>query len=127
MASRIEHFETSIGAGALNNTSFTFAGGEGVVEQLDVFFPSGCVGLVTAQVLLAGFQVIPFDTTKVLRGNNREFTFPIEDYLTTNAWGILLNNSDTRSHTVTTTFHIAPIEPETVDTQLDILVLPVRG
>lgn len=127
MASRIEHFETSIAAGTLDDTSFAFAGGEGVVEQIDVFFPSGCVGLVTAQVLLAGFQVIPFDTTKVLRGNNREFTFPIEDYLTTNAWGILLNNLDSRAHTVTTTFHISAIDTDTYDSQLEILVLPVRG
>lgn len=127
MANRIEYFETTCAAGTSVSETFPFAGGDGNVARIRVFFPRGCGGLVRARVRYAGQQVVPFDATKAMKGNNRMFDFAISGYPVGTAWSMGVANDGKRSHTIKTWFHIDEIEPPpAIDSDYaDAILLPL--
>ena len=106
MAQRVESFDTTCAAGQSVSEDFPFTGGVGEVTRIKVWFPKGCNNLVRARIRYAGGQVIPFDTTKALRGSGRYQDVFIEGYPVGDGWSMGVANDDRWPHTLRTLFFI---------------------
>jgi len=88
----------------------------GVITQVIIIFPAGCVGLVNVQFFMGGHQFVPSTEGQVLKGNDILITSPefleINDaprIITIKTW----NDDDTYDHTV-----------EILITQLEAIAIP---
>lgn len=79
----------------------------GVVEQVMVEFPAGCVGLVGIRISLGLFQLWPLTADQWLVANNVTLTFPADHVLRSRETRLRIEtyNEDTQhDHTVTVSF-----------------------
>lgn len=122
MADRTHVFRQTVSAFGAASPSFTFPR-QGEVEQIDIRFPRGCLGLVTVSVIYGSSVIIPYQGTPLVAGDNETFKFEIEDTPTGTGWGATINNADQyHPHTVDFIFHINELSLGD-DTSLPPLIL----
>jgi hypothetical protein len=109
MSERLEEFAITVAAGSSGLDLVDFAGGDGVVTAVRVYFPSGCAGKVGVQVWQSGVRVVPKTENVYLRANAKELRFETNAYPTGNAWGMFSVSSDLYDHTIRLGFEINEI------------------
>lgn len=81
----------------------------GIVQQVDVEFPSGCVGLVHTLCRRATHQVWPTNDSSNLHSNGRTITWPDDYELDAAPFGFRLfawSEDDTFEHVITWRFGV---------------------
>lgn len=112
---------------AAPGVSFAFTDmAEGIVDRIDVVIPNGHANLTGLRVYYANNQVIPFKGTQYLSGNNRRYSFDVEDFPTGQGWGGLAFNTDKIAHTFRMLFYIDDIVPDTTTGVPPAVLLPLE-
>lgn len=113
MAQRVESFDAATAAGGAAGTNFSFAGGDGTVNEIRVRFPKGCNNLVRCVIFYGDSPVIPFSGAEWLDGDDQEYRFEVEDFPTGDGWSAFVTNNDAAyAHTLRVTFLIDEVAVE---------------
>src|SRR5215475_13093300 len=66
---------------------------------IDIIIPDGHNGVTGIKILWSGTQVIPYDDTLFLTGNDEKVHVEVDTYITQNALTIVTYNTDVWPHT----------------------------
>jgi hypothetical protein len=80
-----------------------FTVGLGIIDFIEVEFPAGCVGLVHAKILYNTVQIVPYNPSQALYGDDRVFHLPMNYRIDVPPYDlrfIVWNEDDTYQHTV---------------------------
>lgn len=106
MTDRLEVFHVTVSGAQLTDVTTDLDFTDGIVEQIDILFPDGCLGNVRAKVLYGGTQVIPRGTS-ALRANNETVKIPLSGLFPTgSSWQLALSNIDFFDHELEIRFYI---------------------
>jgi len=126
VANRLEVFRVTAAAAAQAVPLLNLGQAHKLVNSVAIDFPDGCAGFVSAQLLYAGGLVIPQAGQDPPKGNEQTFPFAMNYELDGNAWQAVVVNSDPQyAHTVTFTFDVDDLIPESTLPLPSILLLPV--
>lgn len=122
MADRVETFQVTINALSLSPVTTDLEFPDGVIDQIDVLFPNGCLGLVQAALLYGGTQVIPSQASSI-RANNETVSFPLSGLFPSGQdWQISLVNNGLFAHTVEIRFYVTELKLPVTSTALPVPV-----
>ncbi len=108
-------------------TSFAFTDMlDGIVEQIKVVIPRGHNNLTGIRVYYANAQVIPHLGAQYLSGDDRTFTFEVDDFPTGKGWGGLAFNDDKYAHTFRMLFSIRELADESPLQLPPLVLLPLE-
>jgi hypothetical protein len=109
VADRLEVFHVTAGGIQLSDVTTDLEFVDGIVEQVDIMFPDGCLGNVRLRLLYGGTQVIPRGTSQ-LRANNETVKIPLSGLFPTgSAWQVAMSNGDFFEHEVEIRFYVREI------------------
>lgn len=93
----------------------------GLIDDIEVEFPSGCVGLVHCTISLHAYQIVPWNLTSSLSGDNRIIKVYPAISLIEEPLEIIIrgwNLDDTYTHTLNVSINISKQAEPTVKTLL---------
>ena len=100
-------------AGTVKSSSETqtIKANSGLVKQLRIFFPSGCINLVHIRIFYRGVQILPSNTDKEFIGDDLEVNLQgLDVELNDEPATIVISgwNTDTNTHQITGEIVIEP-------------------
>lgn len=107
MADIIHQFQVSIPAGTTKASPFSksFSLPSEIIQLIDLDVPPGPGGLMGFYLAASGQQVIPFEMGQYLVWDDREKSWPVENFPTSATWSIVGYNLGVFPHTVVVRFH----------------------
>lgn len=116
MADIIHQFQATIPANTPKNAlhSVSIPLPSEVIQLIDLDVPPGPSGLMGFYLAVSGQQMIPFEVGEFLVWDDREKSWPVENFPTSATWQIVGYNLGNFDHTVTVRFHSQSAVPTTV-------------
>lgn len=129
MADWIESFTVTVAANVASPgvESVLTTRQDGVVERVEIVIPNGHAGLTGIAMFFSLAQVIPYVGGQFVRGNNRRYSFDLDNLPTGQLWQAFAFNTDIRSHSFRVLFHIAAISPLDDEVLPSVILLPYPG
>lgn len=107
MADIIHQFQATIPPGTTKASPFSvkIPLPSEVVQLIDLDVPPGPAGLMGFYLAVSGQQMIPFEMGEWLVWDDREKSWPVENFPTSATWSIVGYNLGVFAHTITVRFH----------------------
>lgn len=79
-----------------------------IVDAIQIVVPPGPAGLMGFAITASGLTVIPYDSDSWVITSGENITWPLEEQITSGAWGVRAYNTGTSDHSLYVRFLVRP-------------------
>lgn len=108
MSDRLEWFDVTVPAGTLIAAPFSqsLAFRQGIVTEIDIKILDGPCGTLGFYITAGGSQYVPRTPGSFVIPNDDYLVWPVQNAISSGAWGIVAYNLDSFVHLIQVAFHV---------------------